>query len=389
MFGLIQLPWWGYILAVLGLTQVTIFAVTLYLHRCQAHRALQLHPIISHFFRCWLWLTTGMNTKEWAAVHRKHHARVETKEDPHSPQVKGIKTILLNGVELYSAEAVNKETLERFGQGTPDDWIERKLYSRYPLLGITILAIVDLVLFGTMGITVWALQIVWIPFFAAGVINGVGHFAGYRNYESPDASRNILPWGLFLGGEELHNNHHAFATSAKFSAKWWELDIGWYMIRLLQLFGLAKPKRTVPKIHLQPSKSVIDTDTIKAVIHYRLQVMSNYRRDVMMPLLRSEHKRASKASKQLLKRAKKLLSRDISSMPSWQMQSLIAVLDNFNSLRVVYQLRTRLQEIWGKSTASQKELIEALQDWCKQAETSGIDALRRFADRLKMLEPTM
>lgn len=387
MFGLIQLPWWGYILVILGLTQITIQAVTLYLHRCQAHRSLNLHPIISHFFRFWLWLTTATITKEWAAIHRKHHARVETEEDPHSPQVKGIKKVFFEGAELYRSEAQIKETMERYGEGTPDDWLERHIYSKWSNAGILLMFIIDVVLFGTIGITVWAVQMMWIPLFAAGVINGIGHYWGYRNYEVKDASRNIVPFGLFLGGEELHNNHHAFATSAKFSEKWWEVDSGWYVIRLLQMFGLAKPKRVVPKLMTQPSKNHIDTDTIKALIAHKFQVTARYTREVVLPALRAEKKQANKSHKSILRRAKTLLIRDSSIMKDSQQMRLATVLDNFQQLRVVYQFRLKLQEIWGRSTASQKELLEAVQDWCQQAEATGIEALLRFANRLKTYVP--
>ncbi|RDI44592.1 hypothetical protein AQULUS_01780 [Aquicella lusitana] len=387
MFGLIQLPWWGYVVVLMVLTQLTIFSVTLYLHRCQAHRALELHPIVSHFFRFWLWLTTGMVTKEWTAIHRKHHAKVETDEDPHSPIAKGIKKVFFEGAELYREEAKNKETMERYGEGTPDDWIERHLYTRHSALGISIMLGVNLLLFGTIGITIWALQMAWIPFFAAGVVNGIGHYWGYRNFECKDASRNIIPLGIFIGGEELHNNHHAYATSAKFSSKWWEMDIGWWVIRLLQFFRLASPKRVLPKLKELPSKNYIDTDTLKAVITYRFQVLARYTREVILPALREEKKRASKTSRLLLDRAQTSLVRDVSFMKASQKMRLANVLENFHSLQIVYQFRIRLQDIWSKSTASQKELLEALQEWCQQAEETGIEALRRFSSRLKTYVP--
>ncbi|MBX3708687.1 MAG: fatty acid desaturase [Gammaproteobacteria bacterium] len=387
MFGLFQLPWWGYLVVLLSLTQITILAVTLYLHRCQAHRALVIHPIVSHFFRFWLWLTTGMVTKEWAAIHRKHHAKVERVGDPHSPVVMGLKKVFFEGAELYRKESKNQETLERYGEGTPDDWIERNLYTRWSMAGIYLMLSIDLVLFGTMGLTIWALQMAWIPLFAAGVINGIGHFWGYRNFEVQDNSRNILPIGFFLGGEELHNNHHAFATSAKFSAKWWEVDMGWYVIRLLQLFGLAKPKRIVPQPKMLPTKTCIDTDTLKAIIMYRFQVMSRYSREVVMPVLQEEKKRASKASKMLLCRAKTILVCDSSIMKASQRLRLAAVLENFQSLRVIYQFRIKLQDIWNRSTASQKELLDALQEWCQQAEATGIETLHKFSCRLKTYVP--
>lgn len=387
MFGLIQLPWWGYVIVLMVFTQLTILSVTLYLHRCQAHRALELHPIVSHFFRFWLWLSTGMITKEWAAIHRKHHAKVETTDDPHSPIAQGIKKVFWEGAELYRKESKNQETLDRYGEGTPDDWIERNLYNAHSTWGIRIMLAVNLLLFGPLGLTIWALQMAWIPLFAAGVINGIGHYWGYRNYEVKDNSRNIIPIGFFLGGEELHNNHHAFATSAKFSDKWWEVDIGWYVICLLRFMGLAKPKRVVPKPKMILTKNQIDTDTLKAVIAYRFQLMSRYSREVVMPVLREEKKRAGKASRLLLRRAKTVLVRDASIMKASQMARLSAVLDNFQSLRIIYQFRINLQNIWGRSTASQKELIEALQDWCQQAEATGIETLRRFSGHLKTYVP--
>ena len=387
MHGILALPWWGYIIVLMVFTQLTIYSVTLYLHRCQAHRALELHPIVSHFFRFWLWLTTGMVTKEWAAIHRKHHARVETDEDPHSPVAKGIKTVFFQGAELYKAESLNQETLERFGQGTPNDWIERNVYSRFSGLGIMIMLIANLVLFGTIGITVWALQMMWIPLFAAGVINGIGHYWGYRNYECKDASRNIVPIAFFLGGEELHNNHHAFSTSAKFSAKWWEFDGGWLVIRMLQFLGLAKAKRVVPKPCILPGKTTIDADTIKALISFRFQVMSRYTREVIAPMFREEKKRAEKSGRALLHRAYRLLVRDTTLMPVEQKNRLATVLENFQSLQTVYQFRMKLQEIWSRSTASQKELLDALCEWCRQAEATGNEALLRFARSLKTYVP--
>ncbi len=387
MFGLLKLPWWGYITVLIIFTQITIFGVTLYLHRSQAHRSLELHPILSHFFRFWLWLTTGMVTKEWASIHRKHHAKVETEDDPHSPIAMGIGKVFFEGAELYRKESKNSETLERYGEGTPDDWIEHHLYARHSTWGIYIMLVVNLVLFGTIGLTIWALQMAWIPIFAAGVVNGIGHYWGYRNFEVKDASRNIFPLGIFIGGEELHNNHHAFATSAKFSAKWWELDVGWFVIRLLQLFRLANPKRVLHSPKMLLTKTYIDTETLKAFISYRFQLMSHYTREVVLPMLREEQKRAGKTSRSLLRRANVVLVRDASIMKTSQKLRLAKLLDNFQSLRVVYQFRMKLQDIWNRSTASQKELLDALQEWCQQAEATGIEALRVFSYRLKTYVP--
>lgn len=387
MLGILSLPWWGYIAVLMVLTQLTIFSVTLYLHRCQAHRSLDLHPIVSHFFRFWLWLTTGMVTKEWAAIHRKHHAKVETAEDPHSPIAKGIKKVFFEGAELYRAESKNAETMERYGQGTPDDWMERNVYSRYSVMGVVLMLIINLVLFGALGLTIWALQMAWIPFWAAGVVNGIGHYWGYRNFEVRDASRNVFPFGIFIGGEELHNNHHAFGTSAKFSTKWYEIDIGWLVICALRSVGLAKPKRVIPMPVRVESKNTIDADTLKALITYRFQVMSRYTRDVIAPMLKEERRRASDASRKMLSRAYTLLVRDSSIMKTAQETRLASLLENFQSLRVVYQFRMKLQAIWSRSTASQKELLEALQEWCQQAEATGNQALLRFSQRLKTYVP--
>lgn len=387
MFGLVQLPWWGYILVLFVLVEVTILSVTLYLHRCQAHRALDMHPIISHFFRFWLWLTTGMVTKEWTAIHRKHHARVETDEDPHSPVTLGIKKVFWQGAELYRKESKNEETLTRYGEGTPDDWMERHIYDAHSTLGIKIMLVTNLLLFGTMGLTIWALQMAAIPLCAAGIINGIGHYWGYRNYEVKDNSRNIIPFALLLGGEELHNNHHAFATSCKFSEKWYEVDIGWSAIKLLQWVGLAKAKRVVPQPKMISTKTCIDKDTLTAVISYRFQLMAQYSRDVVIPVLREEKKRAGKASRSLLRYAKTVLIREESIMQPSQRERLKIVLENFQSLRVIYQFRINLQNIWGRSTANQKELIDALQDWCQQAEATGIEKLRQFSNCLKTYVP--
>lgn len=387
MYGLLQLPWWGYVVVTLVLTQITIMSVTIFLHRCQAHRALDLHSIPSHFFRFWLWLTTGMVTKEWTAIHRKHHAKVETAEDPHSPQTRGIWKVLFEGSELYSKEAANTVTLERYGQGTPDDWIERHVYTPRSAMGVALMLIIDLALFGTIGLTMWAVQMMWIPFFAAGVVNGIGHYVGYRNFECQDASRNIIPIAFFVGGEELHNNHHTFATSAKFSVKWWELDVGWWVIRLLQFFGLAKPKRVPPKLDSLPGKITIDGETLKAILTNRFQVLARYSKEVILPVLAEERRRASEARKMLLTRARTLLIRDTSLVDSVGQKRLAQVLAHYRSLMVVYQFRLKLQNIWAKSTATPSELLETLREWCRQAEATGIKSLGDFVERLKAYVP--
>jgi stearoyl-CoA desaturase (Delta-9 desaturase) len=387
IYGLLHLSFWGYALALIVMTQITIASVTIYLHRHQAHRALTLHPAISHFFRLWLWLTTGMTTKIWTAIHRKHHAKCEGVEDPHSPQVMGLKKVLWNGAELYRKEAKNQETLDRYGQGTPDDWIERHLYTPHSAMGILVMFILDLILLGVPGITIWALQMMSMPFFAAGVVNGIGHYFGYRNYECADAARNIIPWGWVLAGEELHNNHHAFGSSAKFSVKWWEFDLGWGYIKLLQWMGLAKIKKLPPKLQLVPDKEVIDAETIKALIINRLHVLSHYGKEVILPVLKAEKKRAGEKGSELFHRARMLLIRELSLFDRFERSRLALLLREKQPLRQVYYYRQKLQKIWNRTTASQKELIEALQEWCKSAENSGITSLKEFSCRLKSYVP--
>lgn len=387
MHGLLQLPWWGYIVVTLVLTQITILGVTIYLHRCMAHRALDVHPIVSHFFRFWLWMSTGMSTKAWTAIHRKHHAKVETDEDPHSPQRKGIFTVLFQGAELYRKEKYNSETLERYGEGTPDDWLEKHVYHPHSTWGIYSMLVIDLALFGSIGLTIWAIQMAWIPFFAAGIINGIGHYMGYRNFECPDASRNLIPLAVFIGGEELHNNHHTYGTSAKFSVKWWEFDMGWLVIRGLQCLGLAKPKRIPPKLQLAQGKKSVDIDTVKAIITNRFQVLARYSREVISPVFSEERDRANSNERSVLRRIKAVLNREPSLVDAESQQDLANALKSYNSLSVVYQFRLKLQNLWAKSTASQTELLEALQEWCKQAEASGIKALREFVAHLKAYVP--
>jgi len=382
--GIMQLSTTALLLTGLLLTQITIFAVTIYLHRHQAHRALDLNPVVAHFFRFWLWLTTGMVTREWVAVHRKHHAKCETAEDPHSPQVLGISKVMWEGAELYQQEAANHGTLERYGHLTPDDWLERHVYARFPWLGITSMLLFDIMLFGIPGLVLWAVQMVWIPFWAAGVINGVGHYWGYRNYESPDASRNILPWGLIIGGEELHSNHHAFPTSARFSSKWWEFDLGWSVIRLLTLLRLAKIKRLAPRHALiLEGKENIDLETVRAVLRNRMYVMASYAREVIFPVLRQQRRECDASCKQVLRRARGLLVRDASLINDRARGRLEQILARFHDLKIVYSYRQQLQSVWASKVTSQESLRKALQEWCQQAEETGISALQEFSRRLR------
>jgi stearoyl-CoA desaturase (delta-9 desaturase) len=389
IFGFLNLSFWGYIIAGVVLTQITIASVTIYLHRHQTHRALSLHPIISHFFRFWLWLTTGMVTSEWVAIHRKHHATTDVEGDPHSPVVMGIKKVFWQGAELYREASKNKAMVEKYGHGTPDDWIERHVYKRHSAKGILLMFLIDVFLFGAPGISIWAIQMMWIPVWAAGVVNGIGHFWGYRNFECQDAATNVIPWGFWIGGEELHNNHHTFASSAKFSVKWWEFDLGWFYIRCLSLLGLAKVKKLPPQLARQEGKLHVDLDTVKAVIGNRFQVMSDYYKRVVRPMLRhvKENSVESSQDKKLFQRAGSLLRREEKLLSPRANTRLQALLERYEQLRVVYSYRQSLQNIWLKTASSQKELIDSLQQWCKQAEESGLDVLSQFALQLKGYVP--
>ena len=338
--GLLDLPWWGYAIAALALTHVTIVGVTLYLHRCQTHHALDLHPAVSHFLRLWLWLTTGMLTKEWVAVHRKHHAKCETPQDPHSPQVYGIHRVLWLGVVLYVKESAKPETVDRYGRGTPDDWIERNFYSKFATYGVFVTLGLDLVVFGIVpGVLIWLTQIAWIPFLAAGVINGVGHYWGYRQWSTPDASTNIVPWGFLIGGEELHNNHHAYPTSARFSNKWYELDVGWWYVRLLSALGLATARYVPPTARFAPPKAAVGADTLEAIIRCRYEVLARYDKMLQQP--------------------------------------------KSHALETIHAMRQELAALWGRSKASREHLVAQLQDWCRRAEASGIAPLVEFSQRLR------
>jgi len=384
--GLLNLPWWGYVLAALGLTHVTIAAVTIYLHRCQAHRALELHPLVSHFFRFWLWLTTGMVTKEWAAIHRKHHAKCETAEDPHSPQVYGINRVLWAGVFLYVKESYNQETLSRYGHGTPDDWMERNFYSRYSYAGVFVLLGLNGLVFGILpGILVWLVQIAWIPFWAAGVINGVGHYFGYRSYDDvPDASTNIVPWGILIGGEELHNNHHAYASSARLSSKWYEFDIGWMYIRILETLGFATVKKVAPKPRFAAPKALADLDTLHAVIANRYDVFSRYAKSVKHTYAEemAHLKRLSPREAEILRSLKRALLRG-QQLAGAEGAKLSEALKTSRALATVVAMRHELAALWERSNASKEQLLRQLQDWCHRAEASGVASLVDFSHRLR------
>ena len=382
--GVVGLGWWGMGLVLLVFTQLTIFAVTLYLHRSQAHRGVDFHPVIAHFFRFWTWLTTSMITKEWVAIHRKHHAKVETDEDPHSPVTKGIGMVFWRGVELYREARAMRADIEQYGRGAPDDWIERHLYTPHANLGPVALLVINSMLFGLPGVALWAIQMAWIPFWAAGVINGLGHWWGYRNFESADTSTNLTPWAFWVGGEELHNNHHAFPSSARFSMRRWEFDIGWAVIRGLQALRLAKVLRVAPSMDVRPNIAVPDAETLKALLSHRFQAMTDYQRNVFVPALREE---AAMAGAKLRKLLPRRMRRGLVNDGRWLKPDCRAQLSTWVEqrprIRVLVEHRARLAALLEARGNDVAERLKLLQAWCHEAEASGIAALQNYAARLK------
>ena len=382
--GLMDFSLWQIVLFALVMTHLSMISVTVFLHRHQAHRALDLHPIASHFFRFWLWLTTGQVTKEWTAIHRKHHAKCEQAQDPHSPHIYGIRTVLLQGYELYRAEAVKKETLERFGHGTPDDWIERHLYTRFSWHGLALMLAIDLALFGVAGLSVWALQMAWTPIMAAGIINGAAHYWGYRNFETPDASTNISPWGILIAGEELHNNHHTYPTSAKLSVKAYEFDIGWFYISVLQRLGLASVKKTPPRLAFGRVRPVADEKTLEALISNRYEIMAAYAKD-MRRAFRGElvALQARSADASVIGAARRWLHRDAEKVPAAALAQLALARAASPVLDKMVLMREELRQLWLNRLQSREQLADDLQAWCHRAEASGIAVLQEFSMKLR------
>ena len=382
--GLLAASWWQIVLYALVTTHITIASVTIYLHRHQAHRAMDLHALPSHFFRLWLWLGTGQVTKEWVSIHRKHHAKCETVDDPHSPQAYGIKKVFWQGAELYRAESKNKETMTKYGHGTPNDWIERNLYTRYSWQGVGLMMIINLALFGAAGLAVWAVQMAWIPVTAAGIINGIGHYWGYRNFEAPDASTNISPWGVMIGGEELHNNHHTYPTSAKFSVKPYEFDIGWGYIRALEMIGLAKVKKVPPKLQLGSIQPVADEKTLEALIAHRYEVMAGYARALRHAgNAEIQALKAKNADSSVLRKANRWLHRDDDKVPPAAKPQLAQARAEHPVLDKMVTMREELRQMWLSTSMSREQLTVDLQGWCRRAEESGITALNDFSKKLR------
>lgn len=383
--GLLDFSAWEVVLYTLVVTHITIISVTVYLHRHQAHRALDLHPIPSHFFRFWLWLTTGQVTKEWASIHRKHHAKCDTEEDPHSPQTRGIRKVLFEGAELYRAESKVQETMDKYGHGTPDDWVERHVYTGRSMMGVVAMLVINIALFGIIGLSVWAVQMMWIPITAAGIINGLGHWWGYRNFDCSDAATNIFPWGILIGGEELHNNHHTYATSAKLSSKWYEFDLGWGYIRMLEMVGLAKVKKVAPKPKLAKNKDQADFDTLQSVIANRYDVMAKYAKSVRHAFHEEfeQRKHASGLETRFLKSSRKLMQREPAKLELSQKEQLVELFQHSKALETMHNMRVELGAIWERSHHTRDQLLHQLQDWCNRAEASGIKALQEFSLRLR------
>ncbi len=382
--GIISIEWWEVLLISLGYTHFTIISVTLYLHRSQAHRSVEFHPIVTHIFRFWLWLTTGMNTKEWVAVHRRHHATVDTIGDPHSPSVFGLRDVLWKGAELYREASKDLNLRARYGYQTPTDWLELKVYSAFPGGGVLAMFLINFYLFGFIGITITAIQMCWIPFFAAGVVNGLGHHTGYRNFETPDNSTNLLPIGIVIGGEELHNNHHGFANSAKFSIKPWELDLGWLYIRILGIIKLATIKSAYKNNLIETKdRKPSDGSNAKAVVSNRLVILSNYGQLVLKKIHKEECQTLSGTALARLRQIKKILLKENARLTEIEKKILVTCFDSHARLGVAYDFREKLTILYGARTADANSVIPLIREWCESAEKTRIIALRDFSARLK------
>jgi stearoyl-CoA desaturase (delta-9 desaturase) len=390
MHGVTHASWVAKLVYFFVVTQLTIFSVTLYLHRSQAHRGVDFHPLLAHFFRFWSWLSTGMVTKEWVAIHRKHHAKCETEEDPHSPKIYGINTVLLKGVDLYRVASHEPATMEKYGHGTPDDWIERNLYGSHEYWGPTLMFILNIAFFGIWGVAISALQMIWIPFWAAGVVNGLGHWWGYRNFETADMATNLTPWGFFIGGEELHNNHHAFPSSAKFALRKFEFDIGWAVIRGFEKLKLAKVLRVAPALDVRPNMPLPDAETLKALLTHRFQVMTDYFRGVIAPTLREEAAHAGAKLKNLPRALRKALANGGRWLDERSRERLQDEVKQRPLLATVCEFRTRLAGVLERGNSGTEAMLASLQDWCREAEATGIRTLQEFAARLRgyALAPT-
>lgn len=378
--GVVPLPWWGYALVAIVTIHVTVIGVTLYYHRDQAHRALDLHPALRQFFRFWVWATTAMVCHQWVAVHRKHHAFVERDGDPHSPQLLGLRTMLRDGANVYQRATRDAEAVAAYRHGTPDDALER-FYTKFPHAGVVTLLIVEIVLFGLPGVAIWALQMLNMPVLASALINGVGHHSGYRNFDVRDASTNVVPFGILAGGEELHNNHHAFPSSAKFSVRRFEFDIGWLYIRLFRSVGLARIRRVYPRPVLASTRPArIDFEAVRGVVTNRLHVLRAYRREVLIPVLHQELARHGRS--RYYRRLRRLLLRDEQLLDQRSLAHRERLIGRMPRLSAAWEFREQLRSIWEERTASNERALNRLRSWCQEAEASGIARLSQFAAQL-------
>jgi stearoyl-CoA desaturase (delta-9 desaturase) len=383
-YGAIRLPWWGYAAFTFAMAQLMFLGISLYLHRDQSHGGLVLHPVLRHFFRFWLWFSSGTVTRQWVAVHRRHHAFADRPGDPHSPVVFGLKHVVWHGYGLYVAAARDPKILANYGRGTPDDWLERNLYSRFSKVGISLFALLQLVLFGVPAIAMLGLQLIAQPV-AAAVINGLGHRLGYRSFELPTAATNIVPWGILIAGEELHNNHHAFPSSPRFAVQRWEFDMGWLLICVFRALGLARVVSLAPTPNIVRARVELDADTVRALFTNRMHVLRDYRRCVIRPVFRELTKQESTAA--LPKRSPQLLVRHPKLLDERSRQQVRELLDQYEVLRTVIEFRNRLQQIWEETSASHARALQQLRELCAQAESSSILALRNFALRLRSYAP--
>jgi stearoyl-CoA desaturase (delta-9 desaturase) len=376
-YGLFELPLWGYFVVTFATIQVMFLGVTLYLHRDQSHGGLALHPVLRHVFRFWLWYSSGVVTREWVAVHRRHHVYADREGDPHSPVIFGLKRVVLEGYELYSAATRDAAIVRNYGKGTPDDWIERNLYSRHPNLGIVLFSLTALVLFGIPAIVMVVVHLSAQPLFAGGVVNGLGHAVGYRSFEMPSTATNLVPWGVLLGGEELHNNHHAFPRSARFAVQRWEFDIGWFWICAFRAVGLARVGYVAPRPYLEHESRELDADTVHALFTNRMHVLREYARRVVLPVCRELARKEPRGAVPAM--TPKLLIRHPTLLAEEAHRALRDLLERYEVLRRVVEYREGLQHLWNDASANQARAVGQLREWCARAEASGIRALREFS----------
>lgn len=382
-----EFTWWS-VIFLLVTTHITILTVTVYLHRAVSHRALTLNKWIEHFFRFWGWFTTGQSTRQWAAVHRKHHAFCEKDGDPHSPKIFGLKKVFFQGVSLYRTEAKNPETIEKYGKFTPNDWLENKLYENYSWLGLVVLLLIDVAFFGVHGTWVWLAQILWIPFWAAGVVNGVGHVKGYRNFNTDDQSRNICPIGFIIGGEELHNNHHAYPTSAKLSMRWYEFDMGWGWIKAFEFFKLAKINKQYSFPVFDKKKEEIDGINLQAFLSnksYVLKMFFTQTKASVQRYIEEVKKQDQGLNEYSIKKLKQYFYESYDSLKEEEKKIVFKLLQN-EKLKAVFNIKESMIKIWNEKNLNYNQLLEKLTVWQKEAYNHGMHDIKEFSQKILWLK---